>query len=73
MVARKAAGAAEVRCVCDGRRRDADNHMAMLKALWDALVEMGVLEDDSHDKLKIAAPKWEKGEKKVVVTLEGNE
>ena len=47
--------------------------MAMLKPLWDALQEMGVLEDDSHDKLKILDPKWEKGEKKVIVTLEGND
>ncbi len=64
---------AQVTFVCDGRRRDPDNHMAMLKPLWDALVEMGVLEDDSHDKLKILDPKWERGPKKVVVTLEGNE
>jgi Holliday junction resolvase RusA-like endonuclease len=60
---------AQVTFVCDARRRDPDNHMAMLKPLWDALVEMGVLEDDSHDKLKIAAPKWERGEKKVIVEL----
>jgi hypothetical protein len=45
--------------------------MAMLKPLWDALVEMGVLEDDSHDKLKILDPKWERGAKKVIVELEG--
>ncbi|KKN75240.1 hypothetical protein LCGC14_0382390 [marine sediment metagenome] len=56
--------------VTDKRRRDSDNHMAMLKPLWDALVETGVLEDDSHDKLKIAEPKWERGpEKKVIVEL----
>jgi crossover junction endodeoxyribonuclease RusA len=60
---------AQVTFVCDARRRDPDNHMAMLKPLWDALVEMGVLEDDSHDKLKIAEPKWERGEKKVIVEL----
>ena len=60
---------AQVTFVCDGRRRDPDNHMAMLKPLWDALVEMGVLEDDSHDKLKILDPKWERGEKKVLVEL----
>ena len=64
---------AQVTFVCDRRRRDPDNHMAMLKPLWDALVEMGVLEDDSRDVLKIAEPKWEKGAKKVVVTLEGND
>jgi crossover junction endodeoxyribonuclease RusA len=62
---------AQVTFVCDARRRDPDNHMAMLKPLWDALVEMGVLEDDSHDKLKILTPKWELGEKKVIVELEG--
>ncbi len=55
--------------VPDKRRRDPDNHMAMLKPLWDALVEMGVLEDDSHDKLKILDPKWERGEKKIIVEL----
>ena len=60
---------AQVTFVCDRRRRDPDNHMAMLKPLWDALVEMGVLEDDSHDKLKILAPKWELGKKKVIVEL----
>ena len=57
--------------MCGARRRDPDNHMAMLKPLWDALVEMGVLEDDSHDKLHIEKPKWERGEKKIVVELEG--
>ncbi len=60
---------AQVTFVCDKRRRDPDNHMAMLKPLWDALVEMGVLEDDSHDKLKILTPKWELGKKKVIVEL----
>ncbi len=60
---------AQVTFVCDKRRRDPDNHMAMLKPLWDALVEMGVLEDDSHDKLRILDPKWERGEKKVIVEL----
>ncbi len=62
---------AQVTFVCDSRRRDADNFLAMLKPCFDALVEMGVLEDDSHDKLKILAPKWERGEKKVLVELEG--
>ncbi len=62
---------AQVTFVCDGRRRDPDNHMAMLKPLWDALVEMGVLEDDSKDVLTILAPKWERGPKKVIVELEG--
>ena len=64
---------AQVTFVCDKRRRDPDNHMAMLKPLWDALVEMGVLEDDSHDKLKILDPKWELGKKKVIVELGGRE
>ncbi len=64
---------AQVTFVCDRRRRDPDNHMAMLKPLWDALVEMGVLEDDSHDKLKILTPKWELGKKKIVVELGGRE
>ena len=64
---------AQVTFVCDKRRRDADNHMAMLKPLWDALVEMGVLEDDSHDKLKILTPKWERGEKLIIVELGGSD
>ena len=55
--------------VPDKRRRDSDNFLAMLKPCFDALVEMGVLEDDSHDKLKILEPKWERGEKKVIVEL----
>lgn len=56
--------------VTDKRRRDTDNHMAMLKPAFDALVMTGVLEDDSHDKLRILEPKWERGpEKKVVVEL----
>jgi len=61
--------AAQVTFVCDARRRDSDNHMAMLKPMWDALVEMGVLEDDSRDVLRILDPKWEIGEKKVIVEL----
>ena len=60
---------AQVTFVCDARRRDPDNHMAMLKPLWDALVEMGVLEDDSRDKLIILDPKWEHGKKKIIVEL----
>lgn len=55
--------------VPDKRRRDTDNHSAMLKPLWDILVELKVLEDDSHDKLRILEPKWERGEKKVIVEL----
>ena len=58
--------------VPDKRRRDTDNFLAMLKPCFDALVEMGVLEDDSHDKLKILTPKWELGKKKVIVELEGS-
>jgi hypothetical protein len=45
--------------------------MAMLKPLWDALVEMGVLAGDHAEVLTIPAPKWERGKKKVVVELEG--
>ena len=42
----------------------------MLKPMWDALVDLEVLQDDSHDKLKIGEPKWERGpEKKVIVEL----
>lgn len=58
--------------VPDKRRRDTDNFLAMLKPLFDALVEF-VLEDDSHDKLKILTPKWELGEKKVIVELGGRD
>ena len=61
---------AQVTFVCDGRRRDADNHLAMLKPLWDALVEMGVLVDDNKDALKILEPRWERGKpKRVIVEL----
>ncbi len=55
--------------VPDKRRRDTDNHLTMLKPCFDALVGMGILEDDSHDKLRILEPKWERGEKKVIVEL----
>ncbi len=60
---------AQVTFVCDGRRRDPDNHMAMLKPLFDALVEMKILVDDNKDVLKILDPKWERGAKKIVVEL----
>ncbi len=63
---------AQVTFHCDGRRRDADNHMAMLKPLFDALVEMGVLVDDNKDVLTILDPKWERGAKKIVVELTGS-
>ena len=62
---------AQVTFVNDRRRRDADNHMAMLKPLWDAMVDVGLLEDDSKDHLRILDPKWEVGEPKVIVTLHG--
>ena len=56
--------------VTDSRRRDADNYMAMLKPMWDALVELKVLVDDSHDKLTIEKPEWVRGkEKRVIVRL----
>jgi len=56
--------------VTDKRRRDSDNHMAMLKPLWDALVALDILRDDSHDQLRIAEPKWARGPaKKVIVEL----
>ena len=55
--------------VPDKIRRDTDNFLAMLKPMWDVLVTLGALQDDSHDKLKIAEPKWEIGEKKVIVEL----
>ena len=32
----------------DRRRRDRDNHMAMLKPAWDGLVDARVLTDDQH-------------------------
>ena len=38
------------------RRRDLDNWMAMLKPLWDAMVETGWLVDDSADKLRFGEP-----------------
>ena len=56
--------------VTDSRRRDADNYMAMLKPVWDALVEMGVIEDDNKDVLTIEKPEWVRGKtKKIVVRL----
>ena len=62
---------AQVTFRCDRRRRDPDNTMAMLKPLWDALVDVGLLVDDNKDVLKILAPKWEVGKPLVIVELEG--
>ena len=62
---------AQVTFVNNLRRRDPDNHMAMLKPLWDVLVDCRVLKDDSKDHLKLPDPKWEVGEPKVIVTLHG--
>ena len=61
---------AQVTFVCDLRRRDPDNTMAMLKPLWDAMVEVGLLVDDSHDKLTILTPQWEVGKPLVRVEME---
>jgi crossover junction endodeoxyribonuclease RusA len=36
-----------------GRRRDADNALASLKAAWDGLVDAGVLVDDDHKHLRV--------------------
>lgn len=42
------------------RRRDLDNWMAMLKPLWDAMVETGWLVDDSADKLRFGEPSMDR-------------
>ena len=61
---------AQVTFRCDRRRRDPDNTMAMLKPLWDALVDVGLLIDDNKDVLTIKEPKWEVGKPLVIVELE---
>lgn len=61
---------AQVTFVCDRRRRDPDNTMAMLKPLWDAMVEVGLLRDDNKDDLIILTPKWEVGKPLVRVEME---
>lgn len=59
---------AHVTFINNRRRRDDDNARASLKVLWDALVEVGILEDDSHDKLEITSS-WEVGKPLVKVEL----
>ncbi|MCD8140503.1 MAG: hypothetical protein LUE17_12125 [Planctomycetaceae bacterium] len=41
------------------RRRDQDNHMAMLKPAYDGLVDAGLLVDDDHEHLKREPPTFE--------------
>ncbi len=40
----------------DGRSRDQDNLLAMLKPAWDGFQDAGIIEDDSADKLRIGTP-----------------
>ena len=40
------------------RRRDDDNATAMLKPVWDAMVEVGWLTDDSHEHLTVGPPRF---------------
>lgn len=57
----------------DRRRRDPDNHAAMLKAAWDGFKDAGLLVDDSADKLTIAPPVFyltgRSDQRRVLVTL----
>lgn len=58
--------------VTDKRRRDIDNLDAMLKPLWDGIVDAGVLADDSAKELRHGESKLvldRGGEKRVEVTL----
>ena len=53
-----------------GRRRDADNALASLKALWDGIVDAGLLTDDRGLRVVPADPLFVKGESAVWVKLE---
>ncbi len=58
--------------VPDHRKRDTANMMDALKALWDGIVDAGLLVDDSHEHLRHGEPsvRVEKGQRYVLVTLE---
>ena len=42
-------------CVPETRRRDEDNHLAMLKPAWDGMVDAGLLVDDDHLRVTLTA------------------
>ncbi len=59
--------------VKDKRRRDMNNLDASLKAMWDGIVDAGILADDDYKHLRHAESKLvvePKGTKRVEVTLE---
>ncbi len=57
--------------VKDKRRRDMNNLDASIKALWDGIVDAGILVDDSSEHLRHAESKLVVGkERKVEVMLE---
>ena len=52
------------------RSWDEDNHIAMLKSVWDAAMDAGVIVDDNADVFSIGTVKFERGkERGVTVTL----
>lgn len=53
----------------DGRRRDPDNLLAMLKPAWDGMVDAGLLVDDRWQLLKVGEPRFEQGKKPGMVKV----
>ena len=54
------------------RDRDTDNHIAMLKAVWDGAKDAGVIVDDNADVFRINNVQFVRGtERGVTVRLEG--
>ena len=56
------------------RRFDEDNHIAMLKPVWDGAQDAGVIVGDSHDVFSIGEVAFVKGtERQVTVTIRSKE
>ena len=56
------------------RARDEDNHIAMLKPVWDGAKDAGVIVDDNADVFSIGSVKFERGKERgvtVVLTSRG--
>lgn len=57
------------------RRRDADNYVARMKAAQDALVKVGVVQEDTHDLVKVEHPCFKKvvGDIGTIIEIKGAE
>ena len=52
--------------VTDNRRRDGDNLLAMLKPLWDGMVDAGLIRDDGIGDFMIGSVTVERGKARAV-------